>query len=297
MSPRISLEQWRALIAVVEAGGYAQAAEQMNKSQSAVSYAIAKMEELLGTKVFRLEGRKAVLTPTGELLYRRAQRLVDEAAALESAAKALGDECEAEIGIAVDQLFPYELLLRCLERFSQQFPHTRVQLAETVLSANEDALIEGQVDLAITPLVPSGFLGDILLPVNMVAMAHPEHPLHQLGRELDYRDLQTARHIVIRDSGLRVKRDGGWLGAEQRWTVGHMSTRIKALCMGLGFAWLPELSVQAELQAGLLKPLPLREGAQRFTQLHLVYAQPDYAGPAVKALATILHDEVQAAGG
>ena len=41
-TPRISLEQWRALVAVVEAGGYGQAAEQLHKSQSTVTYAIQK---------------------------------------------------------------------------------------------------------------------------------------------------------------------------------------------------------------------------------------------------------------
>ena len=44
---RISLDQYKALIAVVDAGGYAQAAELLHKSQSAVSYAVQKMERLL----------------------------------------------------------------------------------------------------------------------------------------------------------------------------------------------------------------------------------------------------------
>ena len=35
-TPHVSLEQWRALIAVVEAGGYAQAADKLHKSQSAI---------------------------------------------------------------------------------------------------------------------------------------------------------------------------------------------------------------------------------------------------------------------
>ena len=42
--PHISLEQWRALLAVVEAGGYAQAAEALHKSQSAITYAVQKIE-------------------------------------------------------------------------------------------------------------------------------------------------------------------------------------------------------------------------------------------------------------
>jgi DNA-binding transcriptional LysR family regulator len=43
-APRISLEQWRALQAVVDAGGYAQAAAVLHKSQSAITYAVQKIE-------------------------------------------------------------------------------------------------------------------------------------------------------------------------------------------------------------------------------------------------------------
>src|SRR5436190_225005 len=74
--PRISLEQWRALVAVVDAGGYAQAAERLHKSQSAVSHAVQKLESVLGVEAFRIDGRKAVLTDTGQLLYRRGQALM-----------------------------------------------------------------------------------------------------------------------------------------------------------------------------------------------------------------------------
>ncbi|MEN8822619.1 MAG: LysR family transcriptional regulator [Abyssibacter sp.] len=62
---RISLEQWRALVAVVEAGGYAQAAERLHKSQSSVSYAVQKLERTLDIEVFRGEGGKAQLTAVG----------------------------------------------------------------------------------------------------------------------------------------------------------------------------------------------------------------------------------------
>ena len=72
-APRISLEQWRALQAVVEAGGYAQAAEALHKSQSTLTYAVQKIERLLDVKVFEIQGRKAVLTEGGQVLYRRAR--------------------------------------------------------------------------------------------------------------------------------------------------------------------------------------------------------------------------------
>ena len=66
---KVSLEQWRALLAVIDAGGYAKAAEQLNKSQSAVSYAISQLESALNVKVFNLQGRKAVATPSGAVSY------------------------------------------------------------------------------------------------------------------------------------------------------------------------------------------------------------------------------------
>ena len=84
--PRISLDQWRALLAVVDEGGYAPAAEALHKSQSAVSYAVQQIEKQLDVKAFELRGRKAVLTPAGQMLHARARVLLEEAASVERAA-------------------------------------------------------------------------------------------------------------------------------------------------------------------------------------------------------------------
>src|SRR6266436_763282 len=127
-TPRISLEQWRSLLAVVDAGGYAQAAEALHKSQSAVTYAVQKMEALLGVKVFEVVGRKAHLTPTGEALYRRAKALLDEAGALEGAAGSLAAGWEPELRLAVEIIFPTWMLLQCFARFAEERPQTRIEL-------------------------------------------------------------------------------------------------------------------------------------------------------------------------
>src|SRR5260221_14688249 len=75
-TPRISLDQWTALVSVVESGSYAKAGERLHKSQSTLTYAIQNLEESLGVKAFEIRGRKAALTPAGEGLYRRGKRLV-----------------------------------------------------------------------------------------------------------------------------------------------------------------------------------------------------------------------------
>lgn len=168
--PKISLEQWQALVAVVETGGYAQAAERLHKSQSTLSYAVQKLERLLGVKVFEIQGRKAVLTPAGQVLYRRGKALIDEAMRLERAAASLAAGWEPEVRLAVEIVFPTWLLLECLGRFGQERPETRIELYESVLGGTDEVLREGQVDLAIASEVPEGFIGDPLMAVRFIAI-------------------------------------------------------------------------------------------------------------------------------
>jgi DNA-binding transcriptional LysR family regulator len=290
-NPRISLEHWRSLLAVVDAGGYAQAAEVLHKSQSAVTYAVQKMEALLGVKIFEVVGRKAQLTSTGEVLYRRAKALLDEAGALEGAAGTLAAGWEPELRLSVEIVFPTWLLLQCFARFAEERPQMRIELYESVLSGTEEALLQRKVDLAICSQIPPGFMGDQLMRLRFVAAAQPDHPLHRLGRELTLQDLREHRHLIIRDTGSQ-RRSGSWLGAEQSWTVSQKATSIHAACMGLGFAWFPEETIRSELERGQLKPLPLREGGERWAELYLVFADRDYAGPGARRLAEIIRELV-----
>ncbi len=292
MVPHISLDQWRALIAVVEAGGYAQAAVVLHKTQSAVTYSVQKIESLLGVKAFEIQGRKAMLTPTGQMLYRRALALVGNAAELEKAAKNLSAGWEAEIGIAVEILFPRKVLIDSLARFGEESPQTRIEVIESVIGGTADALMGGLADLAISPHVPPGFLGNFLTRLNLIAVAHPDHPLHQFGRELTVRDLAAHRHVVVRDSGSKRDRRAVTIEVERRWTFGNLDTSIEAVSMGHGFAWYPEQHIHELLAAGRLKQLPLREGRVRSVDVQLILAEPDLAGPGVRRLAEIVGEEV-----
>ena len=294
-APRIALDQWRALASIVESGGYAQAAGQLHKTQSTITYAVQKIERLLGLKVFVVEGRKARLTAEGQVLYRRARTLLDEAEKLEQGARGMAAGWEPEVRIAVEIIFPTWLLLQCFARFSLERPETRLQLHETVLGGTVEALLEKRVEFAIASHVPQGFVADPLMRLRFLACAHPEHPLHRLGRDITHADLRTHRQLVIRDSAQQKPIDSGaWLGAEQRWTVSNKATSIAAATMGLGFAWYPEDTVQSELERGALKPLPLREGGERHAELFLVFADRDYPGRGAWRLAEIIREALAA---
>jgi len=292
MTPNITLEQWRTLINIVDADGYAQAANTMFKSQSAVTYAVQKIESRLDVKVFEIQGRKAMLTPTGQMLYRRALALVNEANELEQAANALSAGWEANINLAAEILFPSHLLLSCMELFGLESPHTRIELIESVIGGTSEALLKGEADIAITPQLPPGFLGNLLIRIKIVAVAHTDHPLHHLGHALSYKDLRAYRHLVVRDSGKNRGQRAAIVEVDQRWTVSQIATSIEAVSMGFGFAWLPEEHIKRELKTGLLKPLPLMEGGTREIPLYLVIANPDFAGPGIRRLTEIIMNSV-----
>lgn len=288
--PRITLEQWRCLVAVVDAGGYAKAAEALHKSQSSVTYAVQKLEELLDVKAFEIRGRKAVLTPTGELLWRRARLLLEEAGGLERAARKVSAGWEAEIALAVEVLFPTWLTLKCLDTFGMESPQTRIELYETVSGGGPG--LDHNVDIALTPHIPAGFSGEPLTLIRAIPVAHPDHPLHRLRREITPRELRRHRQLVVRDTASRRDKESPVLSADQRWTVSNMATSIGAACRGYGFAWLPAEKIRNELADGILKPLPLRGGTERNIQMYLVFADRDTAGPGVLRLAEIIREEV-----
>src|SRR3954467_2203095 len=109
--PRSTAEQWAVLSAVVELGSYARAAEALHKSQPAVSYAIANLQESLGVKLVEIQGRRAVLTPHGTTLLKRARSVLRELAAVESFAAVLQRGWEPELKLVVDAAFPRPRLL------------------------------------------------------------------------------------------------------------------------------------------------------------------------------------------
>jgi len=90
---KTTLEQWRMFRAVVQHGGFAQAAEALHKSQSTINYGVNKLQDLPGVRVLEVVGRKAELTRVGAIV-RRADLLLETAEHLQSLASALGGQMQ-----------------------------------------------------------------------------------------------------------------------------------------------------------------------------------------------------------
>ncbi len=291
--PQITLEQWYALVAVADLGTVAAAAEALNKSQSTVSYALSRLNKALPSPAFEAQGRGLKLTALGELLLKRARRLINDAEDTERLAAQFITAGSLELVVAVDAVFPYSLLLATLSRFAKQYPNLRVKLLETSLSGTDEALLERKADVALLARVPPGFTYTRITDMQFVAVAAREHPLAQLDRQIEDDDLRRHRQFVLRDSGVKRNQDAGWLGADVRWTVSHFDTSVRCVLQGLGYAWLPYDRVCELLEQGRLVRLDLVEGAVRDIPLYFVARQGDVPQQLVQSLRDLLKQQNQ----
>lgn len=280
--PRTALEQWAILAAVIDHGGFAQAAEALHKSQSAVSYAVARLQASLDLALLVIEGRKAVLTEHGRLLLARVRPLLRDLHALELQARQLKQGWESELALVVDLAFPRQRLLQVVAELQTLCPSTQVRLADAVLSGAEEAITQNTADVVVTAHVPEGFLGDRLIDVEFIAVAAPGHALFELDPPLTTAHLERHAQVVVRDSGTRKPRNEGWLGAQRRFTVSSMEASHATVAAGLGYAWLPAHLVHVDLQRGALRALPLAQGGTRNVALFLVQVKGALAGPAAR---------------
>lgn len=301
-APRISLDQWLAFKTVVDSGSYAMAAEALNKSQSSISYAIKSLNQQLPQAVLALDGRKAVMTEAGQVLYRYAEQLLQQSSDTEAVARSLAMGFESEVTIALDVLVNIKSMICAFEQFSQQFPHTRIRVLETSLSGTSEALLEAQADLVVGSVVPIGYSGVPLMQITMLPVAAPEHALLKpesantapvQGPGITELELRAHRQVVLRDTGSRREQDAGWLEAEQRWTVSHFSSSIDLIKSGLAFGFLPRNWIERELLSGELVQIPLQQNIDRVVQMYLMLADKHAAGPASKALKDIILSHFQ----
>jgi len=161
----ISPDLLRSFVAAADAGSVTGAARLVNRTQSAVSMQIKKLEEDLGRTVFERRPRGVALTADGETLYRYARRILrlyDEAT---SSLRVPEQEGGVRLGVPED--FAAHHLPGILKRFSVQCPRIRVDvlcdaspLLQERLGAGDlnlclctgEAAVPGGIDMGLMPL-------------------------------------------------------------------------------------------------------------------------------------------------
>lgn len=265
--PRTTIEQWGVLRAIIEEGGFAQAAASLHRSQSSVSYAVNRLQEAVGVPLLEIQGRRAALTEAGAALLADVMPLIDELSRLEDRATAIAGGEVAHIRLLIDALFPKARLFDALKAFSERHPRVEVQLRETVRQTTEDNG-DQDFDLAVLVAEPGARDVSLIADIALIAVARNDHPLTRLRRPPNR--IAMARQLRIDIRGLEAI-DGQHKDRGKVWRMSTVEAAIEAVRRGLCYGWLPQHLIEADLRDGTLVPLPLAAGATRHIPLGLRY--------------------------
>ncbi len=283
-----TLDAWEILQTVVQLGGFAPAAEKLNRSQSTISYAIARLQEQLGVRLFEIQGRKAQLTELGRVLLADAEPHLAGFLQLEQRARLMASSGASEVRLSVDSIFPDDRLFAVLASFSSSFPHVKPRLRQgTFLSADSEFSLHN-AQLCVTGLMSRELFVKPILVIGMIAVARRDHPLLSIRRRLSRSDLMQHTLVAIESTASGSLKHQPRIPAQRVFPVGAIESAIAAVRSGFCFGWLPNYRIQPELDAGDLVPLPLPAGKTREVRLNLVSRDVSFSNSEANALAELL---------
>ncbi len=283
-----TLDEWEILQAVVQLGGFAPAAEQLNRSQSTISYAVARLQERLGIKLLQLKGRKAQLTEEGRVLLAEAEPHLAGFHQLEQRARSLASGGESEIRLSVDSIFPNDRLFAVLTEFTRRFPYVHPKLRQATFLSPESEFSAHRAHFCLAALMTREYYVKPILEIRMLAVARRDHPLHALPRPLSRVDL--TRHTVVTIEGVAagIPKRQPRSPAQRFLSVTTIEAAIDAVRSGLCFGWLPAYRIQPYLDSGELLPLRMPVGGIREVRLNIVCKDLSPGSTELYALAQLL---------
>lgn len=275
MYDAVTLDQLRALVAVVEEGSFSAAARKLRRVQSAVSSAMANLEDHLGVALWDRTTRVATLTPEGRAVLAKAQRVLGEVSELRQLTASLAAGMEPSVSLCVDALFPLERLIALCCAFSRQFPQVELRVDTQVLAAVSARVVSGGATLGIATSdgVAKGLVRHSLAPIRMIPVASPKHPLAASRGRASSARVAEATQIVLSERHEEGTEDRGVL-SPRTWRVAELHTKHMMLRAGLGWGNLPDHVVKEDLAAGRLVALRLApwgesDGLLGFAAIHL----------------------------
>jgi DNA-binding transcriptional LysR family regulator len=195
-----NLRQVECFVCAVELGTITAAAEQLLVSQSAVSLAIAGLENAIGTQLLvRRRSRGLALTAAGRHFVPRAKELLALAADVRADVQSQARELTGELVVGCFRTAAPFVLPGLLETFAVQHPHVRLDFIEGALPEVEHALRDGRCEVAIVYDVDvgPGIECEALYQTEPYVLLAPDHPLASRGDQLELRELADHELVML----------------------------------------------------------------------------------------------------
>lgn len=245
-------------------GSLTSAANVLCLTQSALSHAVKKLEQNLGTRIWSREGRQLRFTQAGQYLLTVANRLLPQFEQAEERMRQYAEGIRGTLRIGMECHPCYQWLLRVVSPFLKQWPDVDVDVKQEFQFGGIGALFAHEIDLLVTPdpLRSHGLSFEPVFSYEQVLVVAREHALagvrhvepHELINEIlitypveiDRLDIYTQfllpagirprRHKTIEttDIMLQMVASGRGVAALPRWLVDEYAERIPVMPVRIG---------------------------------------------------------------
>jgi LysR family transcriptional regulator, regulator for bpeEF and oprC len=270
------LQQFIAFAETAKHGGFAAAAREQGVAPSTLAKAVARLERSLGVKLFHRTTRLVTLTPDGERLFQRCQRVLSEVEDLQAEASGTRATPAGMLRIELPVYYGRRFVMPLLHGLVQRYPLLRLDVRLTDTKVD---LVRDGVDLAVR----IGRMEDSSLVAKRVdqqALLLCASPAYLRARGTPRRLEELAGHDAVvfrlptsgRDRPWQFRQRGAALelAPTPHTRVNETEGLREAVKLGLGICQLPDLLVEDELARGELVEL-LPSCRPESMPIHLVY--------------------------
>ena len=294
----VTIRQLQVFVEAAQALSFARVADRLHLTPAGVSFQIKQIESQTGFALFERVGKKVALTDAGKILLGYAKQMLQSLNDADQAMTALKGLSGGHVTIGLVSTAKY-IVPHMLTRFQAEYP----AVAMTLMDGNRrwiiDALVKGDIDLAIMgqPPADADVSAEPFAPHPSVIAAAPAHKLAAQGTLPA--GVLAGEPFVVREegSGTRSLMDrffqGAGLAPRIAMTTSSNETIKQAVMAGMGLALISRHTIGLELGLGMLTTLPV-EGFPLMRSWFVAHRRNMPLLPVHARLKSFLLDEGQA---
>lgn len=285
---------------VVELGSFAGAARDLNLSNAATSKHVAALEAHLGAQLLHRTTRRLALTETGQAVYERCVRVLDDVTDLEAAVGQMEAQPRGRLRVNAPMSFGLSDLGPLLPRFLERYPDITVDL---VMNDRVVDLVEEGFDVGVrirSELGDTSMIGRRIGGVLPVVCASPDYlarrgtpqvPEDLMEHDcLQYSLSATGDEWIFRNEAGEERR----IRPKGRLTANNGDVLRSSAVGGLGIWRTPDFLAELDVAAGRLVPIDLSGFRLAGHSIYVIYPPGRHLSPKVRAFVDFLVETVGA---
>ena len=245
------LSQYRIFYEVARCGNISRAAKELYISQPAISKAIGKLEESLGTRLFLRNSRGVQLTPEGNVLFQHVAAAFDSLSRGEKELKRIHDFHIGQLKIGVSNTLCKYVLLPYLKSFVEKYPHVNITIESQSTAHTLEMLEARKIDIGLVaePRARRGLNFTPVMEIHDGFVCTPAYMENLTLREGSAPDIFKTGNIMLLDrSNMSRKHLDTYLSdrdieVNQLLEVTDMALLIEFARIGLGIAFVPDFCI------------------------------------------------------